>query len=293
MNCNICPRNCNVNRKEKQGFCHAQSLKIAKVMKHYWEEPCISGTNGSGAIFFCYCSLRCIYCQNYEISHLGQGKEISVDTLVSLFKQLETSGVHNINLVTPTHYTNEIIQALKIYKPKIPIVWNTSGYETQQTIKKLKKYVDIYLTDFKYFDDNIAKDYSFAPNYKQACTSAILQMRKNQPEDIFEKGIMKKGIIIRHLILPTHSEDSKKILRWIKDNLGIKTYVSLMSQYLPCYKAKEHKVLNRKIKPIEYKAVVNEFLNLGFENGFGQDFASANCNYIPKFESKEKDEFDW
>lgn len=292
MNCNLCPRQCNVDRLNQKGFCGADKLKIAKVMKHFWEEPIISEGNGSGAIFFCFCSLRCLYCQNYEISHLGKGKEISIEKLADIFKQIEKSGANNINLVSPTHYTNEIIKALNIYKPAIPVVWNTSGYETTETIEKLKDYVDIYLTDFKYFDDNIAKEYSFAPNYKQKSTNAILQMRKNQPQDIIENGIMKKGLIIRHLVLPSHEQDSKNILKWIKENLGTRTIISLMSQYFPCYKAKNHPILSRKIKPIEYKAVINEFVNLGFKNGYSQEFSSANCTYVPEFNSGN-DDFDY
>ena len=278
-----------VDREKQKGFCGADGIKIAKVMKHFWEEPLISGTNGSGAIFFCYCSLKCIYCQNYQISHLGEGKQISISTLANLFQQIEQSGAHNINLVSPTHYTNEIISAIELYKPSIPVVWNTSGYESEETIQKLKNYVDIYLCDFKYFDEAIAKEYSLAPNYKENCTKAILQMRKNQPNDIIENGIMKKGMIIRHLILPTHQNDSKNILRWIKEHLGQKTFISLMSQYTPFYKAKNHPVLNRKIKPIEYKAVINEFLSLGFENGFSQEYSSASCDYVPLFNSNDDD----
>lgn len=292
MICNLCPRECNIDRTLQKSFCGANTLKIAKVMKHFWEEPLISGTKGSGAVFFCFCSLKCIYCQNYEISHLGMGKEISVETLVSLFKQIEKSGAHNINLVSPTHYTEQIIDALNIYRPNIPIVWNTSGYESSETITRLKNYVDIYLCDFKYFDNNIAKEYSLATDYKEKCTQALLQMRENQPKDVICDGIMSKGLIVRHLLLPTHQEDSKKILGWVAENLGTKTIISLMSQYLPCYKAKDHEVLKRKIRPIEYKAVLNKFLALGFENGYSQEYTSAVCDFVPDFNNKD-DEFDY
>lgn len=290
--CDLCPRSCGIDRNKKVGFCGAKNLKIAKVMKHFWEEPIVSGTEGSGAIFFCYCSLRCMYCQNYAISHLGEGKEINTNTLALLFKQLEQSGVHNINLVSPTHYTDQIIEALNIYRPNIPIVWNTSGYEKKETIEKLKNYVDIFLCDFKYFDNALAKEYSLAPNYAQMCTESLLQMRQNQPEDIIENGIMKKGLIVRHLVLPTHHQDSMAILDWVAKNLGTKTIVSLMSQYMPCYKALNHPVLKNKIKPIEYKAVINKFLSLGFENGFSQECSSAVCDYVPQFNSGD-DKFDY
>lgn len=286
--CNICPRKCNVDRINNIGFCKAGlKPKISKVMLHYFEEPPISGTNGSGAIFFSSCNLKCIYCQNYEISTECDGKEVTIKTLVSLFKQLENAGAHNINLVTPTHYTNQIIEALDIYKPKIPIVWNTSGYETPETIKQLKNYVDIFLTDLKYYSGNLSKRLSLAPDYFQFCSKAILQMRENQPNDIFENGLMKKGLIIRHLCLPNQTKDSEKVIDWIYENLGNKTYLSLMSQYVPMAKAKETNDINRKIKPIEYKILVNKLNKLGFPNVFLQDFSSADSVYTPDFKTNE------
>ncbi|MGD9901594.1 MAG: radical SAM protein [Spirochaetales bacterium] len=281
--CNICPRNCNINRNEKAGYCGAKTLKIAKIMKHFWEEPIISGTNGSGAIFFSYCNLKCLYCQNYELSHGGLGRELTIKELADIFKELEQSGAHNINLVTPTHYTDEIIEALKIYRPNIPIVWNTSGYESVDTIKKLKDYVDVYLCDFKYADNKLAADYSKAPNYVESVTSALLEMRKNEPKDIIDNGIMKKGIIVRHMVLPTHSNDSVKVLEWVKEHLGADTIVSLMSQYTPCYKAKEHPILKNRVSPLEYKRVVQKCIALGLENGYLQEATSASCEYIPDF----------
>lgn len=295
--CNICPRNCNIDRKISVGFCKGTNkVKVTKVMLHYFEEPPISGEekdgikpNGSGAIFFANCTLKCCYCQNHNISSGGLGKEISVETLADLFKQLESAGANNINLVTPTHYTNEIIGALEIYRPNIPIVWNTSGYEKPETISKIKDYVDIYLSDFKYFDSNLSKKYSLAENYPETCKKATLEMRKNQPEDIFENGLMKKGLIIRHLVLPTHSSDSLKIIDWINDNLGNQTYVSLMSQYVPMAKACEFEELNQKIKPLEYKIIVNHLNELGFKNVFTQDFESAETIYTPNFEEVDDD----
>jgi len=287
--CNVCPRNCNVDRLNTKGYCKAQTLKIAKVMKHFWEEPIISGNSGSGAIFFSHCNLKCIYCQNSVISHEGAGKEVTVEQLSNVFKQLEKGGVHNINLVTPTHYVKEIQKALKLYKPNIPVVYNTSGYEKVETIKKIKNDVDIYLCDFKYFDNELGKEYSHASNYFEAVTNALIEMRKNQPQDIIENGIMKKGLIVRHLILPSHSSDSIKILNWIKEHLGKDTIISLMSQYTPYYKALEHPILKNKLKPLEYKRVIQHFLNLGFTNGFSQEKESATCDYIPAFLEKDKD----
>lgn len=263
--------------------------KISKVMLHYFEEPPISGKNGSGAIFFSSCTLKCVYCQNYNISTCADGKEVSTETLVSLFKQLENAGANNINLVTPTHYTEQIIEALNIYKPKIPIVWNTSGYESAETIKRLKDYVDIYLTDFKYFSSELSKKLSLAPNYFEECSRATIQMRANQPEDIFENGLMKKGIIIRHLALPNQTKDSEKIIDWLDENLGNKTYLSLMSQYVPMGNAEKYPEINRKIKPIEYKILVNKLEKLGFKNVFLQDFSSASTEFTPDFESQNSD----
>lgn len=289
--CNICPRNCNVDRSKVLGFCKANDkIKVAKVMLHYFEEPPISGEiskekkqNGSGAIFFSNCNLKCVFCQNSEISANGLGKEISVSTLANIFKQLEDAGANNINLVSPTHYTLQILEALKLYKPKIPVVWNTSGYEKPETIRLLKGFVDIFLTDFKYFDSNLSKKVALAENYPEMCKLATLEMRKIQPEDIFENGLMKRGVIVRHLVLPGQTADSKNIIHWIFDNLGNKTYLSLMSQYTPMAGALKIKELNRTITPLEYKVLIKELEKLGFENVFLQDFSSASSVYTPDF----------
>ena len=212
MKCEICPRKCKIDREKQVGFCGAKTLKIAKVMLHQWEEPIISGKHGSGAIFFSHCTLKCLYCQNSEISEFGNGKETTVFELAKIFEDLENSGAENINLVSPTQYTNEIIEALKIYRPKIPVVWNTGGFETVETIKKLKGFVDIFLTDLKYFSPEISKDLSKAEKYFEFASKAILEMRKNQPKDeFFENGMMKKGLIVRHLVLPTFHDDSINI----------------------------------------------------------------------------------
>lgn len=287
MLCDICPRRCCVDRKTKIGFCgQTEKVRISKVMLHHYEEPIISGAEcdkGSGAIFFTGCNLKCVFCQNEPISHKNKGKNISINKLIKIFKQLEKKGAFNINLVTPSHFSNQIIEALKIYKPKIPVVWNSSGYETKQTIEKLAPLVDIYLVDLKYMDNSLAKKYSNANNYVQNATQAILQMKKNQPKDIIENGLMKKGVIIRHLILPTHTTDSINCLNFIHKNLGKDSIVSIMSQYEPRYNAKNYPEINRKITPLEYKRVVNHALNLGMENCFTQDLSSANSKYTPKF----------
>ena len=285
--CKVCPRQCKVDRTAKLGFCgQSNMVKIAKVMIHQWEEPIISGGKGSGAIFFSGCNLKCIYCQNYQISSLGEGKEVTIEGLADLFKQLEQSGAENINLVTPTHFTNQIIKALKIYRPKVPIVWNTSGYESVETIKKLKNYVDIYLTDLKYCSRVLSTEFSCATDYFDVATKAILEMRKNQPEDIIENGLMKKGLIVRHLVLPTFVHDSINVFNWIYENLGTSTYISVMSQYTPCYKALKHKILKKKLKKKDYDKLLMHIVDLGFENGFVQDLSSSTCEFIPDFTSQ-------
>lgn len=284
MNCNICPRKCNIDRSIGVGFCKASNkLKIAKYMVHHWEEPIISGSNGSGAIFFSHCNLKCAYCQNYQISAYGEGKEISTQELVNIIKNLEKQNVHNINLVTPSHYTNQIIEALKIYKPSIPIVWNSNGYESIDTIEKIKDFVDIYLVDMKYCDENLALELSKAKDYPTICKQAIVKMRQNQPVDVIENGVMKKGVIIRHLVLPNEIQNSFDVLDWIKSSLGTTTMVSLMGQYTPCHLAVNMPKYNRTLKPIEYKRVINHMTNLDFDNGFIQELTSASETYIPDF----------
>lgn len=285
MNCNICPRKCNINRDASTGFCKANNnFKIAKYMLHFWEEPIISGNNGSGAIFFSHCNLKCLYCQNYEISNMGKGKEISCQQFIEIMKELENMGANNINLVTPSHYSTQIIEALNIYKPSIPIVWNSNGYEDVETIKKLENIVDIYLVDMKYMDTNLSFNLSYAKDYPEVVQKAILQMRKNQPHDIVKNGLMKKGVIIRHLVLPNEIDNSFKVLDWIHDNLGTDTYVSIMGQYTPCHLALNMPKYNRTLKPIEYKRVLNHLNNLGFVNGFCQELTSADTNFIPDFD---------
>ena len=288
MKCNICPRKCNVDRDSASGFCQAPSqIKIAKYMLHMWEEPIISGENGSGAIFFSHCNLKCVYCQNEEISSGGKGISITVGHLVEIFKKLEKMGANNINLVTPTHYAEQIMEALDLYRPNIPIVWNSSGYDDVEVIHKLKNYVDIYLVDMKYMDEELSLNLSKAKDYPQICAKAILEMRKNAPKDVVENGVMQKGVIIRHLVLPNEVNNSFKVLEWIRDHLGVNTYISVMGQYTPCYKAKEMPRYNRPLHAIEYKRVLNKLEALGFINGFTQDLNSANECFIPDFTKVE------
>ena len=290
--CNFCPRKCPVDRTKNIGFCGASDkILINKIMLHYWEEPIISGTKqtkkrGSGAIFFGHCNLKCVYCQNYDISHGDYGKFYTIEELSNVFKQLEEKGATNINLVTPTHYSLYILQALKLYKPKIPVVWNTGGYESANIVEKLGGYVDIFLTDFKYFDNNLAIKYSSAPNYKENAISALKAMRKVCPQDIIKDGLMQKGIIVRHLVLPSHTQDSKDVLKTIFQVLGKNAIVSLLSQYIPVGKASLYPEINRRLKPVEYKIVKNYMYSLGLD-GFVQELESASTKYIPDFDTQK------
>ena len=287
MNCKTCPRACEINRAKQAGFCgQTEKVRISKVMFHHYEEPLISGeekSKGSGAIFFTGCNLKCVFCQNYPISHKNKGKNISIKKLANIFKTLERKGALNINLVTPSHFTLQIIEALKIFKPQIPIVWNSNGYETKETIEMLKNFIDVYLVDLKYMNNDLSMKYSKANNYVENATEAIKQMKANQPNDEIENGLMKKGMIIRHLILPTHTADSIKCLDFIHNEIGKEAIVSIMSQYEPRYGADNHPEINRKITPLEYKRVVNHALKLNMVNCFTQDLSSADSKYTPKF----------
>lgn len=285
--CAICPRECGVDREKTRGFCGVTNkIRVNYVMLHHYEEPIISGENlcdkGSGAIFFAGCNLRCEYCQNYQLSHGAVGQEITIFDLAKIFKGLEEMGAYNINLVTPTHFTLQIIEALKIYKPKIPVVWNTSGYEKPETIELLRGLVDIFLTDFKYMGKDAGK-LSNAENYSYYATHSIPVMRDIVGSDLIENGLMKKGLIVRHLVLPNFTNDSKEVLDWIQQNLGTDTIVSIMNQYVPMYNACKNPLINRKLKPIEYKRVVNYALSLSLENAYIQDSESADTFFTPNF----------
>lgn len=287
MICDICPRKCNIDRSKTAGFCGMTStVKLAKADVFMWEEPCISGTNGSGAVFFSGCNLRCCFCQNFQISNQNFGKEISTQRLAQIFKELEDKGVHNINLVSPSHFVNQIIEALKIYKPNIPIVYNSNGYESVETIKKLKNYVDIYLVDLKFCSSELSQRYCKANNYFEVATSAIKEMISQKPKVIVQDGIMKQGVIIRHLVMPNQTADSLKVLQWIADNVKENCLVSLMCQYTPYFNAKNFPEINRKLKPIEYKIVLTRANELGLTNGYAQDMSSATEDFIPLWDLK-------
>lgn len=260
--------------------------KIARVGLHHFEEPCLSGERGSGTIFFSGCNLRCLFCQNFEISHGGKGLEVSEKQLVSLMLYLQDSGAHNINLVTPSNYTNLLKDTLKIAKSqlKIPIVWNSSGYETVQNLKKLDGLVDIYLPDFKYSDDDLAWQYSHAKGYRKIAFDAISEMRRQQPDDVFgDDGMMQKGVIVRHLVLPGALENTKGVLQDIS-SIDDTMYVSLMGQYFPTPNVENHPILSRRITDDEYDQATQAFFDAGLQNGFSQELDSATEEYVPDFD---------
>lgn len=283
--CNACPRKCGVDRENNFGVCGTGTkYKLARAALHFWEEPCISGTNGSGTVFFSGCSLKCVYCQNYEISQGGKGKEITEDRLIEIFKNLEKQGAHNINLVNPTHYAIQLANTLKKYKPSIPVVYNTGGYDDVESLKMLDGLVDIYLTDIKYADGTVAKKYSRAENYFEVASEAVKEMYRQTGDAIFEKDLMKKGLIIRHLILPGNVSQGIKILDWIKENLNGEIVLSLMGQYLPCGEAEKYPTINRRISQREYNMVIDYADKLGFENAYIQDLSSSDKDFIPDFD---------
>ena len=286
MKCNICPRKCNIDRSREKGICGmSDSFVVARAAKHFWEEPPISGTKGSGTVFFSGCNLGCIYCQNYEISHENKGKEISDDRLTEIFDELIASEVHNINLVNPTHYALRLKAVLEGYKSAVPTVYNSSGYERVSTLKSLDGLIGIYLPDLKYIREDRAEKYSNAPDYFTYASRALIEMKRQCPENVYNTdGIMQKGLIVRHLILPKNTNQSIDILSWIKNNLGEDTTVSLMSQYTPFGKIEDCKELQRKITAREYEKVLSAAENMGFKSLFLQDFASSDEKFIPDFD---------
>lgn len=287
--CRLCPHNCGVNRlKGEIGRCKSSAnVKVALASLHYFEEPCISGKNGSGIVFFTNCNLACKYCQNYEISQMQKGKEITVEHLAEIFIKQQKRGANNINLVTPTSYVYQIIEALDIAKKNglnIPIIYNTNGYEKKETIELLKGYIDVYLPDLKYYNNEIAKKYSGIDNYFEIATTAIKEMYKQVGHAIFnEDGLIQKGVIIRHLVLPNHILNTKHILKWIKENMPNDVYVSVMAQYFPTYKAKEDELINRKLTCKEYKQIEQYLYSLNLENGYIQELGEHEEEYVPEF----------
>lgn len=287
MICNLCPRKCNACRTEHQGngFCGAGTLPvIARVAPHFGEEPCISGTKGSGTVFFSGCTLKCVFCQNYEISDGHKGRAVTPKELADCYKRLESSGVHNINLVTADHYVTAVAESLDIYKPSVPVVYNCSGYTSPKTLSILDGLVDIYLPDFKYSDDALAIKYSSAPNYVNTASAAIKEMIFQVGTPVLDSdGMMQKGVIVRHLILPSHTRNSLGVLDIIKRSYGRQVLVSLMCQYVPVNKAHDFPKINRTVTRREYDKVKSALFALGLD-GFTQDLTSASTDFIPDWD---------
>ena len=283
MICSICPRHCNVDRNKNLGFCQSpDNFRVARAALHFWEEPCISGKEGSGTVFFSGCNLKCVFCQNNEISAENKGVEISDEKLISIFENLISQGANNINLVNPTHYAKRLANVLSVWKSPVPIVYNSSGYEEVETLKSLDGLVDIYLPDLKYIRAEKAQRYSKAQDYFEKASQALIEMRR-QVEDKFDGDIMKSGMIIRHLILPQNTNSSIAILDFIKAYFP-DTYVSLMAQYTPCGDLSNFPEINRKITKREYEKVVNYALDNSFDKLFIQELSSADKSFIPKFD---------
>lgn len=285
VKCNICPRNCSADRGSGVGFCGVgNEYVVARAAPHFWEEPCISGEKGSGTVFFSGCNLRCVFCQNYEVSRAACGRQVSEEQLMRIFDSLIEQGVNNINLVTPTHYAPMLAKTLEKYRSPVPIVYNSSGYESVETLKMLDGLVDIYLPDIKYFDPAPAKKYSGAEDYFNCASKAVLEMQRQVGTlTLGEDGVAKRGLIIRHLVMPGNVSQAIKVFTWVSENLPPDTYISLMRQYVPYGKAKEMPPIDRRLTSREYAIAKQRILALGFENCYFQGKDAAEEIFIPDF----------
>ena len=286
--CSLCPRSCRIDRTKKLGICRANDeVSLALVSLHQWEEPCLSGTNGAGTVFFSHCNMRCIFCQNHEISTEGKGFVVSTGRLAEIFLQQQSRKAHCLELVTPTHYLPHILKALEIAKQKgltIPVVYNTSGYESVKVLESLQGYVDVFLPDFKYFYSETAREYSQAPDYPTVLKKALAKMFELVGKPVFKDGIMQKGVIVRHLILPWQYKESMQIVEYLWKTYGDDIYLSLMNQYTPMHKALNHPKLKRKLTSFEYDKVVNYALDLGITKCFIQEGKTASEKFVPNFD---------
>jgi putative pyruvate formate lyase activating enzyme len=293
VKCDLCPRKCLVDRKKgEKGICgQTENLKVARAALHFWEEPCISGDAGSGAVFFSGCPLHCVFCQNENIANGTVGKEISLERLVDIFLELQEKGANNINLVTPGHFVPQIVKALDQAKKEgltLPVVYNTSSYETVDTIKRLEGYVDIYLPDFKYMSPVLSKKYSHAPDYAEVAKAAIAEMVRQTGKAVFVNGdednLILRGTIVRHLTLPGCMEDSMQILKYLHETYGDTIYISIMNQFTPLSNLEKYPELNRRITDEEYETLVDYAIDIGIENGFIQEGDTAEESFIPAFD---------
>ena len=290
-NCMLCPRRCGVDRRESVGFCGAGALaRIALVSLHHWEEPCLTGDNGAGTVFFSYCNLRCCFCQNHEISHGGKGVEVADERLAEIFLEQQQRGAATLDLVTPTHYVPQIIHALDMARAKgfrLPVVYNSGAYETVETIESLRDYVDVFLPDLKYIEAASAKEYSQAEDYFPVASAAIRRMVEIAGSLQFdEDGQLRRGVLVRHLVLPGHRHESMRVLDWLWQTFGDTIQISLMNQYTPMYKAAEHKGMNRRLTTFEYESVVNHAVDLGITNCYVQEGQTASEKFVPTFDNR-------
>lgn len=286
--CRLCPRQCGVDRSKRTGYCGVSDrVKLARAALHFWEEPCISGERGSGTVFFSGCALKCVFCQNYQLSAGHFGKEVSIQRLAEIFLELQQQGAHNINLVTGGHYVPQIVQALELVRKdlKIPVVYNSSGYETVETLRQLKGYVDIYLPDLKYYSPERSARYSNAKDYFAVASQAVQEMFSQVgPVQFDEQGMLQKGVVVRHMVMPNGVEDTMDILTWIAENLPLDDIlVSVMSQYTPFYKSADYPEINRRLTQEEYDRVLDWMECMGIEQGFVQELSSAKEEYTPDF----------
>lgn len=286
MICSLCPRKCGAKRTENEnvgGFCQSPlTARVARASLHFWEEPCISGEKGSGTVFFSGCSLGCVFCQNDEISHKNFGKTVTAERLAEIFKELQEQGAENINLVNPTHYVLAIKEAFKIFKPVIPVVYNSGGYESEETLKIADEFTDIYLLDLKYLSNDRALKYSNAENYPSVATNAIKHCYKSKPNVFDERGMLKKGVIIRHLIMPQATNEAISVIKWVEQNTP-NAILSLMSQYTPCGNLESYPEINRKLTVREHNKVMDAAEKSSIEIIFTQELASGSEEYIPPF----------
>lgn len=287
--CALCPRNCSADRKNgEKGICgQTDRLKVARAALHHWEEPCISGENGSGTVFFSGCPLRCVFCQNREIALGNAGKEISVGRLAEIFLELKEKGAHNINLVTPGHFAPQIAAALEAAKGQgmdLPVVYNTGSYESLETVKSLEGLVDVYLPDFKYMSETLSQKYSHAPDYAGVAQNAIAEMVRQRGDAVFEGGLMTSGVLVRHLVLPGQTKDSKAVIRYLYETYGNRIFISIMNQFTPSASLESYPELNRKLTAAEYDEVVDYAISLGVENGYIQEGETAEESFIPPFD---------
>lgn len=288
--CSLCPRMCGTDRAAGQkGFCGGGNLvRVARAALHYWEEPCISGESGSGTVFFSGCTMQCVFCQNKEISRSEVGKEITIERLAEIYLELAAKGANNINLVTPMHYAPQITAALDIARKNgltLPIVWNTGGWERRESIAAVRDYADIWLSDFKYFDSSLGESLSKAPNYFSVAAAALDQMVKQTCEPVFdENDMMRRGVIVRHLMLPGHLDDTKNVLRFLYENYGDSIWISIMNQYTPMCSDPRFPELSRTVSDEEYNEAIDFACELGIENAFVQEGGTVGESFIPPFD---------